>query len=283
LNGWFIVHALSSQFPTIRLAAVLLLAAGAVHAQIDVSCTLEPDVALQFEPVKALVKLKNNTGTDIGFFGEDATAGLDFRITDSANNQVKSWPGAPVREPIYLAPAETVVVTNFLTSLYDLRKAGPYAVQARATWQSKSFAHEEKKYLDVVPGIELEKATAAVAGGTAMRTYSLRTVHRARAEHLLLRIDDAAGGMCYGVYDLGPFVRRREPAMTVDASGYVHILYQNAPTRFLHQAFAPDGTGSEPVSYLDETGRVHFETGTDGAVAVVGADPEVTMEDEEEE
>jgi hypothetical protein len=260
------------------LAAAVLAVQGA-RAQIEVACRLDPEIALQFEPVHAVVTLKNNTGTDISFFGDQPTAGLDFLITNGKGAQVPSREGLPAREAIMLGPGERAVITNLITMAYDLRPIDSYAVQARASWNGRAFVHEMKRYLDVVAGLELEKAAAAVAGGTSHRLYSLRTVHRSRAEHLLLRIDDETAGMCYGVYDLGSFVRRMEPALQVDAAGYVHVLFQSAPTRYLHRAFAPDGTGAEPVSYLDESGQIHFDVTEDGRVEVVGASPEEVIEE----
>jgi hypothetical protein len=253
--------------------AALLSVAGA-RAQVSVQCLIEPEVALQFEPVLAAVLLKNNTGTDLALFGEDANCGLSFRITRENDTQVSARENAPGHEAVYVAPGESIIVTNELTTRYDLRATGSYAVEARAVWNGKAYATEQKRYLDVLPGMEIEKTQVAVAGGAASRVYSLRMVSRSRMEHLLLRIDDEAAGICYGVYALGPFVRRREPAMQVDAQGYVHILYQDAPTHFVHRMFAPDGTAGEPVTYSDESGQVHFEVETGGGILVIGAEPE---------
>jgi hypothetical protein len=252
----------------------LLLPLAAAHAQIAVSCAVSPEVAAQYEPVRAVVLLVNNTGTDLALFGEDANCGLAFRITDERDQPAPSRDNAPGHEPVYIQPGDAAVVTNELTTRYDMRRTGSYAIEARAVWNGKAYTTERKRYLDVVPGIEIEKTSVAVGAGSAMRAYSLRTVSRSRMEHLLLRIEDEASGICYGVYDLGSFVRRREPAMQVDAAGNVHILYQDAPTHFVHRIFAPDGTAAEPMSYADESGRVHMEIDAGGGVGIVGAEPE---------
>ena len=173
--------------------------------------------------------------------------------------------------PVRLAASATLTITNNLLDCFNLQKIGSFKVYGKAVWDGKEFT-SERAFLDIVPGIELQRVEAGISGGGS-RVYSLRMINRERFDHLLMRIDDEAGGVCYGVFDLGRWVHTETPELKIDGQGNVHILYQSGPVQFVHRAFSPFGQMIDDTTYSNQRDQLRLEAGAGGTVEVSGHAP----------
>ncbi len=127
-----------------------------------------------------------------------------------------------------------------LLGLYDLRGTGPYTVRARLDWKNKSYI-SSTRYLDIVPGLELNRLITDGPGGVSLRCFSLRSLYRERRTHLFVRIEDKDNGICYGLYDLGKLLRVGKPEIGLNGDGNVEIRHQSAPEQFTRTTLSLDG------------------------------------------
>ncbi len=261
----------------INIAVCILCGlAGAVHAQVEVSCRVEPSRAVMYEPVIAHVRIQNNTGSEITI----NDSGADGRLW----MEIERVPGRPVRqreprllaEPMVIPPRESVTRRINISRAYDLRSTGQFNVRARVNWAGRSLA-SGRAFLDLVPGLERARLTGAAGPeGSQPRLYRLLTLNRDRGEHLFLRVDDEHAGVCYAVVHLGRLVRIQDPKMRIDESNNLTILHQTSPARYLYHVFTPNGKLVNRRLYTSEERGVTLVRSTDGSYIVSGAAASIT-------
>lgn len=240
-------------------------------AQLQVSCRLEPTRAVQYESVIATVRIQNNTGRIITLQDDTPGARLWMEIEKTPGRTMRQISPVVLGETLTIEPRQSVTHQINISQVYDLRNTGPYTVRARIDWAGESFA-SGKIYLDVVPGLEMQRMVGPVApDGTGRRIYRLLSLNRERGEHLFLRIDDEAQGICYGVMHLGRMVRIQNPMMQVDASNNINVLHQAGPGRYVHHVFTPNGDPVRRRAYTSEDPGVSLTESRDGRVIVEGA------------
>jgi hypothetical protein len=238
--------------------------------QIEVGCRLATSRLLLFEPIRATIRVANNTGHPLHFGGDHPTARLGFVIEQA--------PGVPVPPtdrplwdaPLTLAPGEEQELTVNLLPAYRIHSTGPYTIQIRAEWGEKAFL-SQKAFLDVMPGLDVGRLAMGLPGASQdTRVFSLKTLTRDRMELLFLRVDDENSGQCLGVFDLGRIVRQFKPQMQSDGKGHLHVLHQSSPWKFTHTEINPDGIPVSSIDFSAYSTEVRFEKAPDGQVSVRG-------------
>ncbi len=244
------------------------LFASPAHAQITVTCHINPATAAQYEEIAGVVTIGNNTGTELELFTSNAVCDVLFEIRDADNVELSLISNHFIARPTRLGAAESLTVTNNLLDFFDLRKIGDYKVYGKVLWNGKAYI-SERVFLDIVPGMELHRIEAGLPAGGS-RQYTLRMLNRDRFDRLLLRIDDDEGSVCYGVFDLGRWVHTASPELKVDGQGNVHVLYQSGPAQFVHRAFSPFGQVVAEKTFSEPKGQVRLENKAGGLMEVVG-------------
>ena len=251
----------------IGLALLLALHVRPAAAQIRLSLEVDPAVALQYELLQARLTILNNTGDPLTL-STNGNCRIRYVIRDQSGVPVsRVVPDAMAWHDVEIAPSLSAVVTNRLNELYHLGEPGSFVVEAEIEWNGLSFS-PQRKYLDIVPGITIAELQAGVPGGRGTRSYMLRSLNRNRQDRLFLRIDDPAGGLCYGVFDLGRHLRMEKPTLRVDGSGFLHILHQSGPYEHTYSVFTPNGDLDRHEVYSGEYKVVRLKTLTDGTVEV---------------
>ena len=241
-------------------------------AQIELSCRLVNARVLQFEPVLVKMEISNRSFQPLRLSSSDANALLTFDVEQGPGMLVLSTETPLPAEQVTIAPGDTWKGTVNILPAYPLHSTGPYTVAARLDWNEKAFV-SGKMFLDVLPGLEIQKVVSGVPGDSSVtRTYSLRTLSRDRKESLFLRIDDEEQEQCYGVLDLGTIVRMFTPVMSVDSIGNIHILHQAGPWQYSRHVFTPTGEPLSQETYVGEGGQVQMEQKPSGQVVVKGAE-----------
>ncbi len=268
------------RFIPVALLASALCAASA-RGQIDVNCSVAYPRVLQYEPITATLRIANRMGEPIELSGSGPDARVSFDVEESPGVLVEPTDQPVLARPIRIQPQDTAEVKVGLLSAYRIRRAGPYTITARVRWGGKVFI-SPKVFVDVLPGLEIEKLMSGMPGGQGMRTYTLRTLNRDRSERVFLRIEDEDRNTCYGVYDLGRIVRLYKPKLAVDGLGHIHVLHQSGPWQYTHTEFTSDGRPVNQELYSSQGAMVRMDRGEDGVVSVDGAEP-IQTEDAGEE
>ncbi len=249
------------------LLALACLLGPAVPAQIRLGLSVDPVTAMQFEPITARLTVLNNTG-DLLTLNSNGNARLRYIIRDSHGLPVRRVvPDALAFHEVEIAPSLSAVLTNRLNNLYQLAQPGSYTVEVELEWGGLAFS-PERRFVEVVPGITIQEMDAGIPGGQGTRRYMLKVLNRDRQDHLFLRVDDLASGLCYGVSDLGRHIRMEPPSMRVDGSGYLHVLHQSGPYEYSYSVFSPSGRLDRQAVHGGEYTIVRLKTLNDGSVEV---------------
>lgn len=245
----------------IRAALILLCLAASASAQVRLGFKITPEVALQYEKVTAEITIQNNAGQTLDS-SSNGNCRVFYSVRKRDGSYVKETPDQPPLA-LLVPPARTLTFADTFTRRHDVGPQGAYTIQVRVEWGDVVFS-SESRYLDVVPGTEVDRLAAQTPMGD--RQFSLRMLNRDRNDRLFLRVDDDR--YCYGVVDLGRFVRLGKPEMRVDAQGLLHVLHPSGPHQYAYSVFTPDGQRIRQESYGDTTSRAAMTTGPDGQVRV---------------
>ena len=259
-----------------HIGAAVLIGAILAHeaaGQVEVSCRLAASRTLLFEPVRATVRVTNNTGHPLRFGGENPDVRLGFSVEQAPGEPVLPT-GQPIPEaPLVLAPGEAREMAFNLLASYRIHATGPYTIQARVTRGDVAFV-SPKAFLDVLPGFDVGRVAVGLAGSSGdTRIYTIKTMTRDRTELLFLRVDDEKSGRCLGVFDLGRIVRQFQPRMESDYKGHIHVLHQSSPWKFTHTEVNPDGIPIAARDFNAYNTEVRFEKSAEGEVTLPGIRP----------
>lgn len=244
-----------------RSIALFFLMATPAMAQVKLGFKVEPTVALQYERVGAELTIQNNADRPMDS-SSNGNCRVSYIVRRADGSMLSAKDGIPPMS-VLVPPARTLTFADALSQRYDLGPVGAYTIQARVEMGDYIFS-SEKRYVDIVPGTEIESLDAQTEQGE--RKYMLRLVNRDKHDRIFLRIDD--NRVCYGVFDLGRIVRMSSPEMKVDAAGAVHILHQSSPHEYSYAVFKPDGTRVSTEHYGDNITRAQMVTGDQGEVRI---------------
>jgi len=255
------------------VAAAALFAGAPASGQIEVGLTVTPARALLYEPVRATVVLRNNTGGMLTFDAGAGAARFFFDVERGKNEPVTPLERTPLLFGMKLVPAGSVTNNFNLTSLYAMQSRGVYKVRACVEWNNILLASPAVE-LEILKGFEIGRVIAGVPGeeGT-MRVYILEYLTQERGEQVYLRIEDQNSSTVYGMHRLGHVVRVRKPEMKVDEAGNVHVLFQTMSMVFIHTAFTPYGVQLFSREYADRSGKITLHALSNGQVSVSPVPP----------
>lgn len=256
------------RFTIVRLFFLVVCIAPPALAEVEFTAKLLHQDVLVCEPAPIIVTIRNDLAAPLIFGGENgAYIGFDVYKADGLLLHPRN--NAQIVMPAVVQPGETVAVTNDLQALFPLSGHTMLSVRARLVLGNRTFA-TEKMHFDIVPGLEVMRIQARAPDG-GRRTYSLRTLNRNKRDRLLLRADNEDGTLCFGVSDLGRFVRMGKPALEVDAAGNVHVLHLTAPNQFAHTILTPDAIRISRTVVEGDVNGVKLVPDGNGGYRVAGA------------
>lgn len=255
-----------------RLVVGMMFIAGGAFAQIDFSARIPNSETLLCEPIPVVVTLQNNR-VDALAAGSEQGYSIAFEVTDPDGILVRPLPDSSVSMPATIEGQSTVVFTNDLQKIFPVARYPSLAVRARLTVGNRSFV-TEKMFVDILPGTEIARLQAPASDGE-VHTYSLRAISREKRDRLFLRIANESETVCYGVADLGRFMRIGKPALEVDGMGRIHVLHLMGPNQFAHSVFDSAGSsvsrdiieGELSLVRLVEDGKGSFRVAGGGVVS----------------
>ena len=253
-------------------ALVWFVAASASSfGQVELAVRLDSQRTILYEPVVVEVRLRNNSGRELVLGGAEATARLWLEVEQGPGRLLRPQDSDLVQTPWVIPAGETGRRRFRVSRVYDMRALGPYTMWVRLELAGRQFT-SNRAFLDVVPGLELQRMVGGVAPETTeQRVYRLMTLNRDRGEQIFLRIDDEDRNICYAVIHLGRLVRVYQPQMRVDRRYRITVLHQAAPGRYFYQVFTPSGEEVTRRGYLSEKPGVQLVPTADGRYVVSGA------------
>jgi len=256
---------------TLRLSAAIgaaLLAAWPALGQIEVVQQVVPKHAVLYEPIKARVVIRNNTGGVLNFDAGREPARFFFEVEFGKNEAVRQTDRSPLLFGVKIVPFETRTNEFNLTELYSMRALGVYKVSACLEWQDKLFVSAPIE-IEIRRGFEMVRLVAGVPGeSSVLRAYILEYLSKDDGENVYLRIEDEQARTIYGMFNLGRIVRVRKPELKVDESGNVHVLFQTMSMDFVHTAFTPYGVQLFSRTYTDKSGSIALVNLPNGQISV---------------
>jgi len=259
------------QAAALGVAGLLLLAATPVHAQADVRLSMQHEKYVLFEPMVAEVEITNNSARPLRIGGKESNAVLSFEIKDNRHHLLDPREGAGDIAEVMVEPWTKTTVPVDLLRAFVITQAVPYSVKALLTTEQGTQPSNSVS-ADVVPGIPIMQMRGEVGETGESRLYLLVTANRDQREVLFLRIDNEDRSRCYGVYELGSFVRIRPPQMMFNEQGQLCILFQSGPARFTHHLFSARGMPVQKRYYNGRTGWTRMEKNPNGTVTLTNAE-----------
>ncbi len=255
------------------LAAAAWAFACAAQAQIELSWTMANNRTVLMEPIRATVRIVNNTGQNLDL-SPRGNAKLFFDVEDQPTSTVPETGQPLVRQPIIIPVGETREVEVNLLDAYRIVKGQSYMLKPVFEFAGMRFLGDRRS-LEIQPGIELAKRDYGMPASGDARTVSLRLINRDRNDQLFFRIDNSSSGFCLGVYELGRVIRFFTPCLEQDREGAFHVLHQTSPDRFVHSVFGYDGAPQGGAYYAAQAGNIHLVRNESGGVEVQGGTPYV--------
>lgn len=219
---------------------MLMLLVQDTRAQFSLSSKLDYPVYLQYEPIEIVTTIGSQLGHPAVFNLKEGDVSFYYLLRDMDGLEIPLLPDVEPPSPVMIPARSTGSMTNNLLRAFPLSRTGSYSVQPCVDWMGKSY-RGEKTHFEIVNGRELARISGRVADDGTIRTYRISHVNRRQQDHVLLRIDDEANSLCYGVFMLGRTILDQKPELAMDATGNAHILYQNAPGVFVHSTYSPFG------------------------------------------
>ncbi len=252
---------------------IALIPGSPAWARLEVSCRLPHDSFLQYEPIMALVTVRNRSSEPLVLGDPDGDASLAFSVTRAPDRSVGRTDRPLLDEPITIEPRETVSFEINLLPRYLIREQGLHSVWAQLNWRDEVYT-SSRSHFDIHPGMEIGRHPFRLADESGRRrVVYLRTIHRGRHERLFLQILDEDQGICYGAFHLGSLVRLFPPAFQVDAWDRIHVLHQSAPARYTRTIITAEGVPEDHRFFSPGRGRPRLVVASDGHVEVEGLSP----------
>lgn len=256
------------------IAAAALFAVPSAPGQVEVGLTVEPVRVLLYEPVRATVVIRNNTGGMLAFDAGQGAARFFFDVERDKNETIAPIERSPLLFGLKLVPAGSITNVFNLTSLYAMPSRGIYKVRACLEWNNILLVSPAVE-LEILNGFEIARVIAGVPGQEgARRVYVLEYLTQKKGEQLYLRIEDPDSTTIYGMHRLGHVVRVRKPEMKVDEAGNVHVLFQTMSMIFIHTAFTPYGVQLFSREYADRSNKISLNSLPSGQVSVSPLPPD---------
>ncbi len=252
---------------------IALFPGASAWARVEVSCRLPHDRLLQYEPIIAVVTVRNRASEPLVLGGPDGDASLAFSVTRAPDRSIERTDRPVLDEPITIEPRGTLSFEVNLLPRYLIREQGLHSVWVQISWRDEVYT-SSRSHFDILPGMEIGRHQFRLAGEPGgRRVLYLRTMHRGRHERLFLQILDEDQGICYGAFHLGSLVRLFPPALQVDAWDRIHVLHQSAPARYTRTIITAEGVPEELRFFSPGQGRPRLVVASDGHVEVEGLRP----------
>jgi hypothetical protein len=253
----------------VSLFAVLLslFTSPALFAQIDLTCELQYNKYILFEPILVKLTVRNTGPRPIALHEHGkTTALLSFEIKNNRGYALDRSDKPLLEEPMVINPHSSEVIYTYINNGYIINKVDSYKMSAVVRIGSTQYT-SPRQFFDVYQGVEVQKLSVQQPD----RHFTLRKLARSNVgTYLFLRVDDKNGKMNYGVHPLDRMLDVFNPQMIIDTRNRVHVLFQRSPRSFMHQIYTPEGQLEDRTMYASGYGQVGFRQDEYGNIRISG-------------
>ena len=267
---------------------LLLVALPTSMAQLQVDMSLKRSLYLSYEPLIVNVTISNLSGNSLNLRDTDAIPWFGFQIETLDGRPIPPNASRHSNPPLLLQAGEKLTRAVNLTPLYPISEYGGYRVRASIHAQAlgRTFASDPLN-VEITEGRPIFEKTVGVPsdqpGGGGIRKITLLTHRLPNSTQLYLRILDPNRGVVHCTHRLGRIVSYGTPEILLDKANQIHVLQNVAPKSFLYSHIGLNGEVLERKTYQQNLKRPSLKQGSDGGIAVIGAqefDPAAAAEKE---
>ena len=243
------------------MTCVAVLFASVADAQLRLGLDVAEGSVISYEPVMAKIQIKNDT--DELLLLEDSrapdVARLYFRVVEKNQGAARRRNDRAIMPRVLIRPGVQKEFTINLAPLFHMSEEGRYLVTAYVSWDGRTYA-TAPVVVDVSPGLVLSEAEKSVPGyKDDLRTYTLRYWNRKGQQLLFLSVEAKGGGVSYGVFPLGQFMRlpTYKPRIEFGIKGEVTVKHQIGARIFSISTFesVKEGVRMLDQVYVNDEGK----------------------------
>ena len=267
------------------LAALALVSAAAVtpaHAQLGVDIQIKRRTFIRYEPIIATVSVTNLSGRDL-VLRDGSSQWFGFQVNAGSSENL-----VPPRNPDYhLDPLELKAGASAkrsvnLNSLFPISEFGPYRIRATIySEQLDKYFSSRALNIEVTDGTLIWQQTVGVpeglANGGAMHNFALLKYQSPDKRYLYCRIEDRAGGVVFGTYQLGHMIDGPTPEVHFDSANNLYVLHLVGPKTYLLSKVGVNGEFLGQTTYLAGKTRPYLRRLANGTLQIVGGRREVAQ------
>jgi hypothetical protein len=266
------------------LAFLLLLAAPAARAQIQIDLKLPRLQYIAYEPVVAHLVITNLAGRDVDLRDDNGQAWFGFEVTGGEGQPISPISNS-VQPPLKIEAGKRVTQKINLTPMFSVHDFGVYRVRAHVYFADlNKFFYSQTRVFEVTDARPIWQKTVGVPEGTTTngtaRTYSLMTNRFPDHTSLYVRVEDKDSGMVYATYSLGRIIAFDSPQAEFDRDNQLHLLYCAAPRSWAYARVDLNGQLISHAAFAETKTRPHLVHSADGAVKVAGGMMDAPVTDE---
>ena len=260
----------------LKMAAMLLLGAGASQAQLAASLQIPRKQNVTGETVIAVVTITNHSGRELVFQSDGRFQWLDFNVRKSNGNPVN--PKSRVLfGPMKIAAGQTLAREVDLTQHFQLAEPGNFTVSAsiNSPGQDAPGTTTNRAFFNLVNGRIYWSQKVGIQGrGGKTREFRILNYTGDSRSQIYAQIVDDSTGQFVRTFLLGDLIMLRKPLCTVDGQQRMHVMFLATPTMWVHCVVDTDGKlVNRQIHQRGPQGDPQLLTLGDGTVQVANSIP----------
>jgi hypothetical protein len=260
----------------LKMAAMLLLGAGAAEAQLAAALQVPKKQNVTGEPVIAVVTITNHSGRELVFQSDGRFQWLDFNVRKSNGNPVN--PKSRVLfGPMKIAAGQTLAREVDLAQHFQLGEPGNFTVSAtiNAPGQNTPGTTTNRAFFNLVNGrIHWSQKVGTQGTGGKIREFRVLNYTGDSRSQIYAQIVDDSTGQFVRTFLLGDMLMLRKPVCTVDRQQRMHVMFLATPSMWVHCVVDTDGKlVNRQIHQSAAQGDPKLLTLGDGSVQVANSIP----------
>jgi hypothetical protein len=196
---------------------------------LDIQVQLSKKEYVPYEAIDATVFVKNNSAQQLRLHNQSGRNWLEFVINRSGITDVNMAQNALFADAV-IPPNQTIKRTVTISSLFPLTTQGNYTIRAQinppaSTGIAKS--RSEPFFFDVIGAVSIFSKQVGVSAlkGKVFK-YDISILNKASGNEIYFQSFEGNDSIPLTTRSLGGFVNINRPAIVIEQSGLINILYQ---------------------------------------------------------
>lgn len=230
-------------FRPLAVLAILFASLASASAQLVVTLQMARNGFVGGESIPVAVNITNHSGQDLVLQGDSRTGWIDFNVTSQ-----RAVPLSPVGRAsvggVKIPQGRSISKTVDLASLFPLSEVGNYSAYAivRIPGRNGESFTSNRVLFNISSGAPYWSQKVGVPGRPGQsREFKVLNFNNGNKSMLYAQVNDPRTGSSLQVHSLGEVLMFRKPAVALDRSQVMHVLYLTTPSIWAHSRIGPDG------------------------------------------